>query len=259
VDATSEALPVLVLGDLDDTLFQTRRKCPPGCELHPVAYGRIGEALSFATPGQRRLFEWLARDAVFVPVTGRNSDAVARVRLPFAGHAITSFGGVILTPGGGSDPEWSEHVGAHAAEHRETLEALRCFALALGARTGADVRATVVADRGIPLYLSVKHNRTDAAQLAAFVRRVAGEPAFPPGWRVHLNDGNAACLPPYLAKEHAVRYFLDRIAPSRAVTLGLGDSHSDAPFLALCDYALLPAGSQLGRHLHTVRAYAYGC
>lgn len=252
---TLDHLPVLVLGDLDDTLFQTRRKCPDGCELFPVAYGRDGEALSFATAGQRRLFEWLVAGAAFVPVTGRNADAVARVELPFAGYAITSFGGAILAPERGSDAGWREHVAARATAHPPVLEELRRAALARAARDGAGVRATVVSDRGMPLYLSLKHNADNAAALASFVAGFADE--LPAGWRVHLNDNNAACLPPWLAKEHAVRHFLEHIAPPDAITFGFGDSHSDAPFLALCDYALVPTGSQLGRHLSTVQAYAH--
>ncbi len=252
---TPDDAPVLVLGDLDDTLFQTRRKCPEGCELFPVAYGRGGEALSFATARQRRLFEWLTATAAFVPVTGRNADALARVDLPFAGYAITSFGGVILAPKGGSDAGWREHVAGHAAAHPPVLEELRRAALGRAANDRADVRATVVSDRGMPLYLSLKHNAGDAAALAAFAAGFAE--ALPAGWRVHLNDNNAACLPPWLGKEHAVRHFLEHIAAPDTVTFGFGDSHSDAPFLALCDHALVPAGSQLGLHLNAVRPYAH--
>jgi hypothetical protein len=248
-------VPVLVLGDLDDTLFQTRGKCPDGCELFPVAYSRAGEALSFATPGQRRLFEWLTAAAAFVPVTGRNADAVARVRLSFAGYAITSFGGVILTPDGSCDAGWRERAEAHAASHSSVLSDLRDAALARAALEGAMLRATAVSDQGLPLYLSLKHAAGDAAALASFVAGFAEE--LPGGWRVHLNGNNAAWLPPWLAKEHAVRHFLRHLAPPHAVTIGFGDSHSDAPFLALCDYALVPARTQLGRHLHAVQAYAH--
>lgn len=248
-------VPVLVLSDLDDTLFQTRRKCPEGCTLLPVAYNREGEALSFATARQRRLFDWLIARAAFVPVTGRNTAALARVDLPFGGYAITSFGGVIRTPQGGVDAGWREQVAVHAAAHPPVLEALRGAALARAVRDGADVRATVVCDGGMPLYLSLKHNAGAAPALASFVAEFAD--ALPAGWRVHLNGNNAACLPPWLAKEHAVRHFLEHVAPPDAVTIGFGDSHSDAPFLALCDYALVPAGTQLGRHLCAVQAYAH--
>jgi hydroxymethylpyrimidine pyrophosphatase-like HAD family hydrolase len=246
---------VLVLGDLDDTLFQTRRKCPGGCELFPVAYSRAGEPLSFATARQRRLFEWLTAGAAFVPVTGRNADAVGRVRLSFCGYAITSFGGAILTPDGSCDPGWREHAAARAGEHAFALEGLRGAALARAAGDGVRLRATAVRDQGMPLYLSLKHEAGDAAALASFVAGIAEE--LPGGWRVHLNGNNAACLPPWLAKEHAVRHFLEHVAPPDAVTLGFGDSHSDAPFLALCDYALVPSTTQLGRHLHAVQPYAH--
>jgi hydroxymethylpyrimidine pyrophosphatase-like HAD family hydrolase len=255
--ASSAPPPVLVFGDLDDTLFQTRAKCPPGCELVPVAYDRAGQPLSFATEKQRRLFAWLTRDAEFVPVTGRNSAAVARVRLPFDRWAITSFGGVILTPGGRPDPAWAARMADESRAHHAALGELRAHVLALAAREGVDVRASEVCDHSLPLYLSVKHNAGDHAALAGLAERIAGG-GYPAGWRMHLNGNNLACLPPYLAKERAVAYFLETLAAPGTLTFGFGDSHSDAPYIALCDYALTPTGSQLGRHLHAVRAYAHG-
>jgi hydroxymethylpyrimidine pyrophosphatase-like HAD family hydrolase len=248
---------VLIFADLDDTLFQTRPKCPPDAEVFPIAYDRMGAALSFATGKQRRLFEWLTRDAELVPVTGRNSEAVARVRLPFDRHAITSFGGVILTPGGAPHAEWAEHIATQSRAHLEVLETLREHSLELAGREGVDLRSTVLFDHEIPLYLSIKHNAADAPAVARFADTLAGNDGFPAGWRMHLNGNNLACLPPYLAKEHAVAYFLEHLAAPGSLTFGFGDSHSDAPFIALCDYALTPTGTQLGRHLHTVRAYVH--
>jgi predicted mannosyl-3-phosphoglycerate phosphatase (HAD superfamily) len=57
-------------------------------------------------------------------------------------------------------------------------------------------------------------------------------------------------VPRFLGKEQAVRHVLGRhVGPGPVLTLGVGDSHSDAPFLSLCDFALLPRGCQLGQHL----------
>lgn len=250
-------VPVVIFGDLDDSLFQTMRKCPPGEDVFPVAYDRAGAPLSYATRKQQRLFAWLSADAEFVPVTGRNSDAVARVRLPFDRFAITSFGGVILTPGGEPHPEWARHVEAESRALRDCLDVLRAATLALAEGQGVDLRATAVADRGMPLYLSIKHNHNDAAALERFAESLGRMEGYPADWRMHLNGNNLACLPPYLAKEHAVRFFMDHIAPPGALTVGFGDSHSDAPYIALCDYALTPTHTPLGRHLHTVRPYLH--
>lgn len=252
-----ETPSVLIFADLDDTLFQTRPKCPPDTEIFPMALDRAGLPRSFATQKQRRLFGWLTRDAELVPVTGRNSEGVWRVQLPFERYAITSFGGVILTPGKVPHAAWAEHIERESRAHLEVLRALRQHTLELAAREAVNLRSNILDDHEIPLYLSIKHNEGDVEAVARFTGTLAESDAFPAGWRMHLNGNNLACLPPYLAKEHAVAYFMEHLAEPGALTFGFGDSHSDAPFIALCDYAMAPTGTQLGRHLHTVRAYAH--
>ena len=106
-----------------------------------------------------------------------------------------------------------------------------------------DIRHTIVVDAGLPLYLSVKHNRADhdaLATLAAWLR-----PALPAGWRLHLNGNNLAVMPSFLDKVHAVRWFRTRVAAPHPFAFGLGDSLSDLDYLAACDIAAMPAGSQL--------------
>ncbi len=58
-------------------------------------------------------------------------------------------------------------------------------------------------------------------------------------------------MPPFLGKAHAVARLLPRLrqAHPEAPILGFGDSLTDAPFMALCDYAVTPTGSQLAARL----------
>jgi predicted mannosyl-3-phosphoglycerate phosphatase (HAD superfamily) len=66
---------------------------------------------------------------------------------------------------------------------------------------------------------------------------------------LHANDNNLSLLPRFLGKEKAVEHVLDQhLAGEPRLTLGMGDSLTDAPFLNLCDYAILPCDSQLARH-----------
>ena len=64
---------------------------------------------------------------------------------------------------------------------------------------------------------------------------------------MHRNGNNAAFLPPFLGKEHAVAYLLPELRRRHpdAPVIGIGDSLTDAPFMQLCDFAMMPAGSQL--------------
>lgn len=237
----------LVFVDLDDTLFCSRRKTrDEGAE--PIAYSGEGVALSFMTGRQRAFFEWLSRGAVLVPTTGRNAAALGRVRLRFVDHAICSFGGLILGPDGSPESRWRAYIEEQARAALPRLGALLEAIRKEASRVGLDVRARSVADDGLELYLSIKHNADDAVALAALVPFI--ERHLPEGWRVGLNDNNLAVLPSFLGKEKAVAWFLEHLAAPHAFVLGVGDSFSDAPFLAICDYVLTPAQSQLfGRML----------
>ena len=237
--------------DLDDTLFYAARKLPAPAgpddsEAEAVAFDRTGAPLSYRRAHQRALLDWLSREGEIVPTTGRNLDAFRRVRLPFTGHAICSFGGLIVTPAGVPEPRWHDRIAELAASHRTALADLVEQTLQRAGERAVDVRARSVGDAGLDLYVSVKHNREDAAALADLA--VDLQAALAPGWRTHLNDNNLAFMPPWLGKHHAVRWFVENLLDQSAgpvLSVGVGDSLSDASFMGVCDYALTPTRSQL--------------
>lgn len=234
---------VIALVDLDDTLFQTIRKCPADVApdaLTPLASARSGEPLGFATPRQIGFLQWLSDGAHVVPVTARSLDALRRVHIPFAA-AVCAHGGVVLDDDGRPDAIWAARIADHAAAATPTLERLA------GAirREDPDLRVRVLTEGETPLYVLVKHPAIDEAALNGAIDRVL--PDVPAGWTVHRNGNNIALMPSYLGKAHAVEYLLPKLRarfPDASV-LGFGDSVTDAPFMALCDYAMMPTGSQL--------------
>jgi hypothetical protein len=236
----------LALVDLDDTLFQTLRKCPPDVpaeRLLPIGFDRDGAALSYATPRQASFLAWLSETALLIPVTARSRDALERVRIPWE-RAICAHGGVILNDRNSPDAAWRSYVEGEARACTASLEALEARVLEEGA--GQQVAARILREEGTPLYLLVKHKDGDAAILAETIGRVSRE--VPPGWTVHSNGNNAAFLPPYLGKHRAVEWLLPELRrryPDSPI-LGIGDSLTDAPYMRLCDFAVIPARSQLG-------------
>jgi len=235
-------LRAIVLVDLDDTLFQTLRKCPadvPEGALVPLGFGRDGDPLGFATPRQTAFLTWLGEAALVVPVTGRSHDALSRVRIQY-GAAICAHGGVILNEDGEVDAAWAAEIAARAAPHKAMLATLA------EAAQGTPVTARILAENGTDLYLLLKDPGGDETLLDPVVERVA--PMVPADWTIHRNGNNAAFMPPFLGKAHAVRALLPRLRDRHpgAPVIGIGDSLSDAPFMALCDYAMMPTGSQLG-------------
>ena len=234
---------VIALVDLDDTLFQTIRKCPPDIAadtLTPLAFATDGGPLGYATPRQMAFLEWLSEGAHLVPVTARSLDALRRVRIPFAG-AVCAHGGVVLGDDGLPDADWAARIAVAAAAEVPTLERLADAVR----REGPDLRVRVLTEGDVPLYVLIKHPGVDEAALNGAVDRVLHD--VPPGWTVHRNGNNIALMPPYLGKRRAVEYLLPglRARFPGASVLGFGDSVTDAPFMALCDYAMMPTGSQL--------------
>ena len=230
--------------DLDDTLFQIPRKCPEGEPVEPISYSIQGQPVSFITDRQRELLRWLSDGAEIIPTTARSIDGYRRVKLFFPGYAICSFGGVVLMPDGSSDLSWLTHIAPLAQKYADDLAVAAREVKEYAYRLGLDVRIGIVSDAGSDFYVSVKHNEANLSDLkliADFLRHFT-----PSNWRIHLNDNNLALLPPYLGKEYAVSWFIERyINIKESIIIGVGDSVTDADFMALCDYALTPTKSQI--------------
>jgi hypothetical protein len=237
---------IVVFTDLDDTLFQVRRKCGSG-KLRTATLTKDGKAGSFCTAGQRDLLELLLGNAVVVPVTARNSDAFRRVRLPFSHGAIVSYGGLILLPDGGADAAWRCRMAGRCAGAASLLAfALETAEKIIAGRSLA-CRARIVSDDGLDFYVAVKNDDGPTEHLA--VLKEALDPALrDQDVRLHLNSDSLTLLPGFLGKEAAVSYFRETyVAPvmEDPLVIGAGDGFGDLGFLRQCDYMLLPAASQL--------------
>ena len=234
--------------DLDDTLFQTEPKCPPGAPLRPAARRRDGTPLSYMSDRQHTLFETLRRAATIIPVTARNLDAFRRVDLPFHDIAILDFGGVVLLADGTLDRSWDAQVRPRARDVAGDLRAHLQAVERLIAQELLGAYARVIADFDMPLYLVIKHPQGDVAKLEP-IRAALVEAADPERYFVHCNDNNLSLVPRFLGKERAVQHVLERhLGTDPVLTIGMGDSLTDVGFLDLCDYSLWPRASQIAQH-----------
>jgi hypothetical protein len=233
----------IALVDLDDTLFQTKRKVPhlndDDLVLASVA---TNNSHSYMTKTQAVFVEWLIASTEAIPVTARSSDALSRVTIPFGSYAIVSNGAAILGPNGNPDEEWHAIV----SDGLRPLEGFFAGLLASGTSKAADlgvsIRSWAVMEGDLAAYVVFKENDGDGSRLQEIAPIVEID-----GWVRHHNGNNIALIPPVISKRLASEFLIKRLraeTPNRPV-IGYGDSVSDFSYLSLCDWWGAPGKSQL--------------
>ncbi|WP_020655671.1 hypothetical protein [Massilia niastensis] len=238
-----------LFADLDDTLFQTFEKCRGADALEAAAYYKDGSVCSYTTRAQRAFLSFVQDGMTVIPTTARDLDGLRRVHLPFSSYAVIDYGGVVLEPGGAVDRPWLEDMRTAMSAALPGLQELARHIDDHGARTGYGGRARMIEDYGTPFFLVVKDPDKIASRLAPLEEEVV-RPWIESGRRdyfIHRNGNNLAILPTALNKAHAVAHVTARLRAEHGeiVTFGMGDSRSDARFMAACDYAIVPRGTQL--------------
>ena len=244
-----KTFPKFLFADLDDTLFQSLEKCASPDGLQAAAYLRDGSPISYTTEGQRAFIAFAQDGMTMIPTTARNLDAFKRVDLPFTSWAVLDYGGIVLQPDGAIDEQWREHMRGAMQAALPGLQELAALIDAWAVRTGFGGRARLIEDFGTPFYLVLKDPEKVAARLEPVEREVVA-PWIAAGQRdyfIHRNGNNLAILPNALNKAHAVAHVTARLRAEHGdiLTFGMGDSRSDARFMAACDYAIVPRRSQL--------------
>jgi len=252
---------LVILTDLDDTLFQTARKLPAADETRSTLAARATNGHdSFATPRQLALLDWMD-PARCIPVTARGTEAYSRVSLPFSGPAaIVANGAVILDADGGVNTAWQERVLRALAPVRPLLDGLPERLLAEAARHGVSIRTWLVQEPGCDgVYAVAKANDDPTGAplrllLPALLEHLgidddtADHGAEGTRWRWHLNGNNLALMPPGISKALATAWLLERLRrDGELLAIGVGDSSSDLAFMRACDLWMTPSGSQLDR------------
>lgn len=235
--------------DLDDTLFSSLPKCPDHDDLQAVAFLKDGSACSFTTAKQRAFLSMASQSMTLIPTTARNSDAFGRVDLAFDDYKIINYGGVVLAPTGVPDQSWLETMRGEMAASLSGLRRAISIIDEFSQRVGLAGKARLIEDYGIPFYVVVKDPDKIAERLALIEQDALAPWLASEGkaFYVHRNGNNLAVLPKALNKARAVEYVIGllRNTHGQVMTMGMGDSRSDARFMAACDYAIVPRGTQL--------------
>lgn len=246
----------VIFSDLDDTLFQTRRKMVNKLDLEPFRTGALDlsrEPRSFMTQEQAMLVDWMLEHAELIPVTARGTDEINRVTIPFRSWSVTTHGAVILDPAGQPDADWKTHILASLQPYAEKLRSMQRQITELMAARKVDGWARINCEYDdTPIYLVMKHrDSTKLDELYAMADEL--ERTFSTdGFYIHRNSNNIAWLPVSVEKGLAVSYLLNKLREERGIfpVIGLGDSLSDHRFMKLCSWYGVPRQSQFAEQIN---------
>jgi hydroxymethylpyrimidine pyrophosphatase-like HAD family hydrolase len=235
--------------DLDDTIFHSERKCDSTQPLKPMAFRKDQSPVSYSNPKQLALIELFQREMRIIPTTARNLDAFSRVAINFSESAILDHGAVIVDAQGQPDGIWHGIVSQQLQGVYAELLHIQDTLLAYAQTTEPQLNIRMIGDFDLNIYVLIKHIDHNNSALIQVLKQCI-EPLLKTlnnGFYIHINDNNLAILPNCIGKHHAVDFMLKRLKKQYGdpITWGMGDSHSDADFMALCDYAMIPGGSQL--------------
>lgn len=236
----------IYLTDLDDTLFRSLVKHPDPVGLSRVTTAKNGHH-GHMNAAQTGLFAALRATGAVIPVTARSSEAFGRVHLDFGtGRAVLANGAVIRDEASVPDPEWS----AHTARIGRRFDPLFTEMSALiQAEFGPTARSWVVTEEGASIYFCVKMNAAEEQAVRDRIlvaRELLTTKLDLSGMWGHMNGNNLSFTPVGISKREACAHLIERLGDrGGAPLIGLGDSLTDVPFMALCDFMMIPTGSQI--------------
>lgn len=185
--------------------------------------------------------------AELIPVTGLDEEGLLSVPASFTSWQILLYGAAVITPDGLEDEAW----------RRLSLEAQRGAEQALDLAYQAaqhinqlgqlGLHVELLRRSGAPLLVRATHPhglRLATEQAAASLREWWQDGPFQGVLRVEVTPQTVTVLPSEIRAERAVNYVLNRLCEVD-LSVGVSAAAADQPFLALCDYALMPGDSAL--------------
>lgn len=232
-------IPLISCIDLDSTFVHTTRN--PDAFLHKIlrTNPQTGSR-TYMTTEQEKLYELIDQSGTIIPITGRSSESIQELGIPFEGYKIVCHGGLILDANNEEVLAWKEISTGPGQE--EILQAILSYWQSVIRSKGLPARVWMVAEFGRSIYVSLKGSPEILNSLALDLQ---GANLLPDTYMIHYNHRNMAVLPPFVRKEKALSWLREQFFPEKALWLGFGDSNSDLPYMQACDFWITPSGSQI--------------
>ena len=233
----------LVFVDLDDTLFQSKRRISVATEELAVAtYDASGQSSGFMLPPQLSLWNWLNRSCRVVPTTCRSLDQFRRTMIVSYESAILFCGAYVTDHNGHRDEEWTQRIVQQLIDLPWSPGEVERFLKRRFPQSNLLIR--LVGDAEHSFYVYVKDRSGGSHIIPSIIRQVRDEFVHPE-MSLNVQKNSLFLTPSFINKREAARYLLDTKLNRDGVVIGIGDAISDCGFMDLCDFAMTPTNSQI--------------
>jgi len=240
--------------DLDDTVFQTARKCVSIKGALPASYNLSGDVSSYFLPKQHCLLQELSKQWRIIPTTARTLASYARVNLGINCYdgAILNHGATILCAAEKEDLLWRSEIESSLRHLSPLLFQIKQNINTYLSTKNMPMQVRITTELNLDYYIEVRHLQKNAIQLQKLLSDYINPLLLEyKDFQVYLNNNSLTILPLCVNKSHAVEYKIESLEKQygEILTMGVGDSLSDLPFMGLCDYIMTPKNTQIHNHL----------
>lgn len=254
VETRQSTVEVLLFTDIDDCFMATRRKFANNTPLTVASLDIHGEPRSYISDKQQALLDIFSKSsATIIPVTGRSHRTLQRIQVDALLNSwkVVSHGALIIEPNGEKSQEWLDYL-----NHEFPLSSWS-KKLAILNHQISDVlhaqqhqaKCHIVSEDDLDCYVCIKCSE-DIDYQQVFDSVLSASCLVLDEIKIHINGRNMALLPPYTQKQLAVEFLNNKLnKDNQALTLSMGDSLSDIPFMKHTDFLFIPAKSQISETL----------
>jgi hydroxymethylpyrimidine pyrophosphatase-like HAD family hydrolase len=248
---SKETSRLFLFTDLDDTLFNSVSGEITD-HFMPATVDSNGKIYAYSSIQQQKFLDVMVKsNAIIIPVTGRRSSSFLNCKLDIvvnSQYSVVSHGAIILNHKHELLDEWLVFI-EQKFNLKRWQNALTILYEKLSNHSQVldnGVRVRLIVDKGITVYICLKINKEHYHQdKSANVRHFLSS-ILPSDMLLHANGRNFAILPPYAQKKMAVDFLKQTIGVGILDTVfGMGDSHSDLPFMSDSDFLIVPNRAQI--------------
>jgi hydroxymethylpyrimidine pyrophosphatase-like HAD family hydrolase len=229
---------IIYFSDLDDTLFQTKRKCNNG--IHIATTSVKQENTSFYTKEQKEFLDHILIDnnSLLIPITARTKDQFQRTLLykeNFTPIYANYYGGYVNYKG--------ERCAAYDEIIRPTLNKAQKEVdhfISIIEKKIYTPLDTVNVDQYYHVINSVSNDEL------IYIKELFSTSDIK--FDIYQNEKNITILPSIINKKNAVKFLCEILEPR--LTIGLGDSISDIEFLNFCDFKIISKIGELNKKVN---------